>query len=71
MSDEGTKEPGEFDRTINKKLAQMRAVIDQGVMALRECAPVLWEFHKALVDQGFTRDEAMLIVTQWFLQSSK
>lgn len=57
------------DLPEDKRLASMRAVMDQGVMALREFAPVLWGFYEALVEQGFTPDQAILITTQWFTQT--
>ena len=50
-------------------IVKLRAGQDQGVMALREFAPTLWEFHKSLVDQGFTRAEATTMVTAWFVGS--
>ncbi len=63
MSDDEAKDKAEDEIT------KIRAGQDQGVMALREFAPTLWEFHKSLVAQGFTRAEATTMVTAWFVSS--
>ena len=59
----------EEEKADKDEVVKLRAGMDQGAMALREFAPTLWEFHKSLVDQGFTRAEATTIVTAWFVSS--
>jgi hypothetical protein len=47
--------------------AALRAHLDQTRAAVTEFAQALGEMHKALVEQGFSRGEALTLCTTWIM----
>ena len=57
-----------MDDEVKDQVAQMRAALDQAKEAVKEMAHLLWEYHSALIDEGFTPADAMQLTVEFFRQ---
>lgn len=61
----GKQEEEEIKREMEKVTLRMRASFDQMGAQLVEVAPVMGLFHKALIESGMERLEALELVKTW------
>lgn len=59
------EEEDEIKREMEKVTLRMRASFDQMGAQLVEVAPVMGLFHKALIEAGMERLEALELVKTW------
>ena len=47
-------------------MASKKAALDQAKEAVKEMAELLWEYHSALIDAGFTPADAMTLTVEFY-----
>lgn len=50
-------------------IARLRAEMDQAKEGMKEFAGNVWAFHGALLEQGFTSEQAMTLTVTWLSET--